>query len=129
MKVCTKCKVEKLYTDYHKGRGVGGTHGWCKECQKSYNASRDKASRKDANLWSNYRLRPEDIVGMLVAQNGECPICSTDIRDNYVVDHDHTCCPGPKSCGDCVRGLLCNYCNTRLGWYESNKKQVETYLA
>ena len=36
------------------------------------------------------------------------------------VDHDHACCPeGGRSCGKCIRGLLCMECNKYLGFYEN----------
>lgn len=40
-------------------------------------------------------------------------------RDSFSVDHDHGCCPGEKSCGQCVRGLVCNRCNMQIGQVES----------
>ena len=45
---------------------------------------------------------------------------STDQREQrIVVDHDHGCCPGPSSCGKCVRGLAHEGCNRRLGPLEA----------
>lgn len=44
-----------------------------------------------------------------------CSNCGrNDIR--IAIDHDHSCCPEVgKSCGKCVRDLLCSNCNTILG--------------
>ena len=72
-------------------------------------------------LWSAYRVTPERYEELLRLQDGKC-VCGnvfrTDSRnkaDTPHVDHDHRCCPGLKSCGECVRGLLCRNCNRALG--------------
>ena len=44
------------------------------------------------------------------SKNG-CEICGNKPEANLHVDHDHACCPGFKSCGACVRGVICNSCN------------------
>ncbi len=77
------------------------------------------------NLWSKYRLSLERYHEILREQDGKCSICGvdspTDIRtDRFHVDHDHSCCPGRKSCGKCVRGLLCHACNTALGNFKDS---------
>ncbi len=37
----------------------------------------------------------------------------------YAVDHDHRCCPGPRSeCGQCVRGTVHAGCNLAIGQVE-----------
>lgn len=43
------------------------------------------------------------------------PGCS---RYPEYVDHDHKCCSGDKSCGKCVRGILCPGCNTGMHYYD-----------
>ena len=40
--------------------------------------------------------------------------------EKVAIDHDHNCCPGDHSCGDCVRGILCPDCNRGLGSFHDN---------
>lgn len=94
---------------------------------KSNGKNRSKEQILDSNLWSNYRIRLSDYYKLLEDQNFACYICggtSSDGDRKLAVDHDHSCCPGKKSCGKCVRGLLCGNCNRLLG----NAKDSRTIL-
>ncbi|WP_439428005.1 endonuclease domain-containing protein [Micromonospora sp. LA-10] len=71
-----------------------------------------------------YRLTAADYQRPLHAQGGVCAICGganwrNDQPAPLSVDHDHVCCVGGKrTCGRCVRGLLCSTCNGFLGELE-----------
>lgn len=74
-----------------------------------------------------YGISRERYLVMLDEQDGKCGVCRrpewrTHPKTGRVymlsVDHDHGCCPGKKSCGKCVRGLLCARCNNVLGHAE-----------
>jgi hypothetical protein len=41
-------------------------------------------------------------------------------KETLVIDHDHACCSGRRSCGKCVRGALCNRHNLYLGFIEKD---------
>ena len=70
----------------------------------------EKRTRRDVFLWLHYRLTLEQYDNL--AANG-CTLCGT--VEDLVVDHDHDCCTGKRSCGDCVRGVLCRTHNVWLG--------------
>lgn len=60
----------------------------------------------------------------LIEQNGICAICGHlshhhGILQRLQVDHNHSCCDlKTKSCGKCLRGLLCADCNILLSYLE-----------
>lgn len=50
-----------------------------------------------------------------------CHVCGEYQERNLHVDHDHNCCSEHVTCGKCVRGVLCNKCNTAVGKYDQGK--------
>lgn len=86
--------------------------------------------QRDLARVCRYGVTREDFENLLAAQGGRCGICGTDDPGRtWCVDHDHSCCPTKaKSCGKCVRGILCFVCNVHLGWFENNSPSVDLYL-
>lgn len=107
-KNCPRCDQDKPTAEFYPSTCTAdGLSSACIRCDVS-----NKLLRK-------YRITLEDYERLLQEQGGRCAIChatecSTGKR--FAVDHDHDCCPGQKTCGKCVRGLLCNNCNRLLGY-------------
>jgi Recombination endonuclease VII len=81
---------------------------------------------------SRYGLTQEEFDRLLGEQGHACAMCHTAFGDGQpiFIDHDHACCPDEKkSCGKCVRGLLCLSCNTALGHIERKYELARAYLA
>ena len=69
-----------------------------------------------------------------IDQKGKCAICGSKDTgrksDKYFqIDHDHSCCKGGKSCGKCIRGLLCANCNNGLGRFRDNIELLKNAIA
>lgn len=112
----------------------------CEPCRLGHVAASHQDKTDDpegvlrGRLWAKYRLSLEAYEAMLRAQGGCCAICRvespSDIRTGrFHVDHDHACCPGTKSCGKCVRGLLCHACNTALGNFHDDAGRLLAAVA
>lgn len=131
---CSACKQSKPRDQFHNDvRYKSGKASRCKPC--AYQATQDwrtrnhdelLAARRDAyspeewfrhNLKSRYSMSEQDYQGLLSGQSGVCAVCGEKCPSGkkLAVDHDHSCCPGRKSCGKCIRGLLCSRCNTGIG--------------
>lgn len=118
----------KKLTKFTKRRdGSGARYDRCSNCP----ADRPVYDRKDIIYRHMFNLSLDDYNEMFADQGGRCAICGDPPSDAraLAVDHDHSCCSGKRSCGGCVRGLLCIRCNTALGAFRDNPKYLEAALA
>lgn len=84
----------------------------------------DKAPAKNRALKALYNISFSDYNKILKSQKDKCKICGRPQLGYWrrmAVDHDHACCPGKKSCGKCIRGIICSYCNNILAALESEQ--------
>lgn len=121
--ICARCKLEKSILDFYKCKSnYSGYYSYCKECEKNQSIvkrEKSKSSRHRATLKYTYGITLKEIMNLKQLQDNKCNICDLDCLTLYV-DHNQKCCSGKRSCTYCIRGLLCQSCNTGLGKFEDN---------
>jgi len=134
-RVCLTCEVTFQPT--------GQSHRYCTSCRlerrkaqgREYHNNYPERQRKwqqdnpDKVLGAQYRHRfgigLSDYETLLEIQDGRCWICKKTPDENTLqrrlaVDHNRTCCSGKRSCGNCIRGLLCQRCNQGVGLFDDD---------
>ena len=141
-KICTKCKEEKdislflTHKSYKDNRA-----SWCQNCHtKRTNEWRfeNPDKTRSSRILNKFKITLDAYNLLLEKQNYVCAVCGnpeTIIKRgkllNLSVDHDRSCCANDESCGSCVRGLLCQACNTGIGKLKDDinlLKSAITYL-
>lgn len=125
-KRCTRCSENLPASAFNKAAvNSDGLHSWCRKCVAAHQATIKPRMKETALLWT-YNLTPKAYDDLLQACGGVCCICRQGTPGagpmrGLSVDHDHACCPGSRSCGKCVRGILCGSCNALLGRLEARQ--------
>lgn len=93
--------------------------GTCSKCGNTLNYDLRcsicrKIEQKNNNLKRRYGITIDQWNLILSKQNNVCKICKRDSK-RFVVDHNHLCCPEIKTCGECIRGIICENCNRAIG--------------
>lgn len=139
---CSKCGLDKPRDDFAKSGGTkSGYRNKCKSCYASYmrgyyrkNPDQYKkhqgyVSQNDKIYHSNYHrhgLTKEQFDAMVYKYDGLCWACKSNQAAN--IDHDHKHCPGGYGCSECVRGVLCNGCNSALGFVNDSTETLSRLI-
>jgi hypothetical protein len=113
-----------------------GLQAYCKSCLNRMIDTTRKGVPPELRIpWNwrcRYHLTAERYNELLTKQGGVCGICkqpeSTIMYGKAIrlaVDHDHSCCPEKKSCGKCIRGLLCSRCNKILAYWKDSVQLLQ----
>lgn len=141
--VCKTCRSARRYTKNETplincsvcGKEFSSTNYNCHlcsdECKKSFLRKYDlDRSKKDPNNTlakriKKYGLSLDSFILLLEEQKGLCAVCQKPFEGKRAsIDHDHSCCDGPWSCGKCIRGLIHNNCNAALGLLKDDPDRV-----
>lgn len=101
--------------------------------RRKANGTPKAAARSRRYHLKKHGLTEREYDELFLAQGECCAICRQDQPGRFwCVDHDHECCDGDTSCGQCVRGILCWHCNVALGHFRDNPRSLQAaidYLA
>lgn len=134
-RTCCRCKQYKSAEAFGRNpQRPTRLRANCTACRREMEKERrarnpERATRlRLAILLKQYGMTIEDYQARLLAQGGACLICtrtpSADGHVRLVVDHDHAT--------GRVRGLLCNNCNSGLGYFRDDPNALASairYLA
>lgn len=159
MKTCRSCLTEKSEDLFYKYKRVCKPCLIAKSVEYTRNASPEKKADRNAKqlvyqktpegrlaglrakFKYRYGITLEQYEALFKEQGGVCYLCGgeetvphhkTDTIMRLAVDHDHKCCPGTRSCGLCIRSLLCYNCNRFMGRVDKSPKlqtRFEDYLS
>lgn len=126
---CWKCQTVKPLSAFSRNKWI------CRPCavqEARERREKDPLASRRSYLKSHYGLTLERYDEILEQQGGGCAICGAKAgKQSLHVDHDHRCCPGKKTCGNCIRGILCYGCNTRIALLDTDTDyslRVRAYL-
>lgn len=121
--LCSSCGENERYI------APGGQKS--SKCRPCLNVDCKKWRDETGNRFRRYDLSREDLYYMWLYQGGRCDVCKDQITiETCHVDHDNNCCSKDitrtrRSCGECVRSLLCGSCNQGLGNFKDSTYRLE----
>lgn len=97
---------------------------WCDRVAKG---SKSGMCKRHTQTFGKYRATAAWVNQKFADQDERCAICLTTEsgRLDWCIDHDHSCCASRvRTCGRCLRGIVCSGCNLMLGHAKDNAARL-----
>ncbi len=105
---CYLCKQTKSLKEFYPQKDTASGYGYqCKKCRPPYKGRNCK----------KYGLTKDKLDEMMKAQDNKCAVCGETSQKALHIDHCHAT--------GVVRGLLCNNCNTGIGFFRDNPELLK----
>ena len=122
-KICDLCGDEFIYVS----RDLNA-RSFCAPCFVIYK----EHGRCRPSMLRGHNLTVLKYLELFKAFEDKCGICGFYSKTDLYIDHDHNHCGNDyrkqtsrRSCGNCIRGLLCHPCNSMVGFYENCKGDLQ----
>lgn len=127
IKKCARCNKNKSTEEFDlitrrnkaKTKSKKSLSSYCKSCKAEiHKTTYDEVAKKQKfirNINARHNMSIEEYQDLFKAQNGKCAICKRDLlsfKKRPAIDHCHI--TGKN------RGLLCNPCNSGIGFLGDN---------
>lgn len=91
---------------------------------------RCQACERVNKRFRRYGLTEEKWNSLFDSQGRACAACGSKETSgwDWHTDHDHACCPYGRSCGKCIRGILCDSCNRALGAMKDKIERLQSLI-
>lgn len=93
----------------------------------------DRVRHETRRRFSRYGMTPDQFMQLVEGQGGDCYLCDRPLdlegQRKVHIDHDHSCCRGAESCGQCVRGVVHAGCNHAIGTFGDSPERLERAAA
>jgi hypothetical protein len=126
-KKAKKAAYDRVYQDKNREKKRAYDKAYCLANREKKNAQSlewfhsHPEKRFNTVLKGRFNINVEIFNDKVIEQGNVCAISGQPPSDKTLcIDHDRACCPGNKSCGKCVRGLLHRKINAAMGLFEDN---------
>ncbi len=133
---CARRPHEGSNSDHMSPANMEARRAYRREHPRTQTPEAKKKSARKSRITA-YGITVEQFSQILENQGYACGMCrepfdaeQLDGEQPIHIDNDHGCCGDKnRSCGRCVRGLLCHGCNVSLGHIERKLTMAQAYLA
>jgi len=111
-KYCPVCNLWLAFDDFAdeaSSKSTNKKHGCCSIC--------DTLRRHHLT---------KSVFGEILKRQNFCCAVSGCTSPPTAIDHDHKCCPGLRSCGKCIRGILFHNHNMGMGRFRDDPKELRS---